>query len=186
MSGIIAVSVSLIGLTGVLFTLGILVQMILSFPAMLSSNSQAYVHQQRKTYTLGAKEEAQPLHITVGVEAEWEYELEEEQFDISVEKWIDSVVEATNGLDSEAESVKAAQRRINMGARQPEHVTRGRPLRRKRRTVVTRQGLRPNQTSGVDHPSDDHEYDADAGAHQPTDDRHLCSPGWRESIKWTR
>lgn len=50
MSSVIAVSVSLLGLSLALFTLVIFIQMILSFPAMLSSNSQAYVQQHRKLH----------------------------------------------------------------------------------------------------------------------------------------
>ncbi|ROV97208.1 hypothetical protein VSDG_04795 [Cytospora chrysosperma] len=48
MSSVIAVCVSLIGLVCVSFIAVIFIQMILSFPAMLSSNSQAYIQQQRK------------------------------------------------------------------------------------------------------------------------------------------
>lgn len=54
MSSVIAVSVSLVGLSAALFTLVIFIQMILSFPAMLSSNSQAYVQQQRKLHHIRA------------------------------------------------------------------------------------------------------------------------------------
>lgn len=50
MSSVIAVSVSLLGLSLALFTLVIFIQMVLSFPAMLSSNSQAYVQQHRKLH----------------------------------------------------------------------------------------------------------------------------------------
>lgn len=50
MSSVIAVSVSLLGLSLALFTFIIFIQMILSFPDMLSSNSQAYVQQQRKLH----------------------------------------------------------------------------------------------------------------------------------------
>lgn len=57
MSSIIAVSVSLLGLSLVLFTLAIFVQMVLSFPAMLSSNSQAYVQQQRKHHHIPRDDE---------------------------------------------------------------------------------------------------------------------------------
>lgn len=55
MSSVIAVSVSLLGLSLALFTLVIFIQMILSFPAMLSSNSQAYVQQQRKFHHISSR-----------------------------------------------------------------------------------------------------------------------------------
>lgn len=55
MSSVIAVSVSLLGLSLALFTLIIFIQMILSFPAMLSSNSQAYVQQQRKLHHISSR-----------------------------------------------------------------------------------------------------------------------------------
>lgn len=54
MSSVIAVSVSLLGLSLALFTLIIFIQMILSFPAMLSSNSQTYVQQQRKYHHISS------------------------------------------------------------------------------------------------------------------------------------
>ncbi|PSR86957.1 hypothetical protein BD289DRAFT_482386 [Coniella lustricola] len=57
MSSILAVSVSLIGLLGAVFTLAIFVELVVSFPAMLTSNSQTYVHQQRNTYTFSSNAE---------------------------------------------------------------------------------------------------------------------------------
>lgn len=58
MSSVIAVSVSLLGLLMALFTCIIFIQMILSFPAMLSSNSQAYVQQQRKLHHIPSGNDA--------------------------------------------------------------------------------------------------------------------------------
>lgn len=89
MSSIIAVSVSLIGLLAAVFTLVIFVELIVSFPAMLTSNSQAYVKQQRKTYTFGSSN-------NIGREIQYPYQPQpqlqqhqHQQEDEDSERWYD-------------------------------------------------------------------------------------------------
>ncbi|CAN8099289.1 unnamed protein product [Discula destructiva] len=188
MSGFIAVSVTLIGLTGVLFTLAIFIQMILSFPAMLSSNSQAYVHQQRKTYNISADQDATFLETTAEVDAEWEDEQQEQETaHTSVEIWIDSLDEATHSWDSDAEVPPRMSERGYPGARQAEPITRGRSLRR-RRAIVSRRDLRPKNSQVLnDQREHDFEVEQSIGAENVSvSDRQKCSPGWRKSMRWTR
>lgn len=166
-SSVIAVSVSLIGLLGVVFTLAILVQMLLSFPAMLSSNSQAYIRQQRKLYNIGSN-----------YEAAWgEGEVEEVDGCRAVEdSWVD-MVDEDNSFPSDActEPVGAAGKRTHAGARRPESMTRGRTLRRSRRRHSTRTVMRVQ---------DARRMHREAG-HEHEDERQECSVRWR-SMEWSR
>lgn len=165
-SGFIAVSVSLIGLTGVLFTLAIFIQMIVSFPDMLSSNSQAYVHQQRKTYIISRDQEPESLDLTVEAEAEWEDEQDQGRIENMVERWIELVDEATKDDSFEAGPTEKTQGGRQLASRGVEP-RRGRSLGRQRRTAFAKPAL--------DNQSD---YDLDT---EPK-----CSPAWQKSMKWTR
>lgn len=187
MSGFIAVSVSLIGLLGVLFTLAIFIQMILSFPAMLSSNSQTYVQQQRKIYNISAGPGFEDNEADA--DAELQYEYATEKADDSVERWIDVVDEVTNDSGSGLGKTQSSQgRRRSLGARRTEPITRGRPLRRRRRTTTARPGLRAKNAWRLDDQSDcDFETEqVHEAAWQPNHDRQHCNPGWRKSMEWTR
>lgn len=164
MSGFIAVSVSLIGLSGVLFTLAIFIQMILSFPAMLSSNSQTYVQQQRKAYTIGPApvvEEFDQVEVEVEVdvdeeleeydepETDMELELELDEIDDSVARWIEVVDEAMNISNVKPKPATTRQisqgRKSTAGTSRAEPITRGRSRRRtKAQTGISRPGLRSN------------------------------------------
>lgn len=185
MSGFIAVSVSLIGLSGVLFTLAIFIQMILSFPAMLSSNSQTYVQQQRKAYTISPA----PVPEEFEVDEELEYDEPEteldEAHDDSVERWIDVVDEAMN-ISSVKPATTQISRRISIGSTRAEPITRGRSWRRRRRTgTTTRPGLRSKNTSwGRDEQSDYHHETENAYETEdmPSHERQRCNPAWRNSM----
>lgn len=184
-SGFIAVSVCLIGLMGAVFTLAIFIQMIVSFPDMLSSNSQAYVHQQRKTYTLNQDQEPDHVEVTAEAEAEWEHEYDQEQEQEQerkweqdhvlsmVGKWVALVDEATKGGNSEAEHPNGTQSSWQLRSQQVEPI-RGRPLRR-RTTAFAKHEIRSNDTALIDEQSD---HDLDAA--------HTCSPAsrWQKSMKW--
>lgn len=197
MSGFIAVSVSLIGLSGVLFTMAIFIQMILSFPAMLSSNSQTYVQQQRKTYNISASLGFEEIEMDVDAELEDEYEYEyeyeqeeeeQENLNDSVGKWIDVVDEAMNSSNAKSETTKTTQGRTYRGAMRAEsQITRGRPLRRGRRrtATTTRPGLYPKNTWRLLDDQSDYDVETD-GAHEtegvPTHDRQHCHPTWRKTM----
>lgn len=183
MSSVIAVCVSLIGLLGVVFTVGIFVQMLLSFPAMLSSNSRAYVQQQRKLYNISPS----PSH---------ELLLEEEDFGQAVDavvaedSWVDLVDEDTSSFASDAESMEPAAKRAHAGARRLEPITRGRTLRRARRRHSTRTVIRVHDARLLH--QDDHQQSHDANTCRDTamsgreaSGRQDCLPGWR-TMEWSR
>lgn len=124
---VIAVSVSLIGLSAVVFTLAILVELIVSFPQMLSSNSQAYVHQQRKLYNISGAPDPRTETTTEG--------LRQEQEDKSGDRWID-VDEQTSG------GISTTPRSTALRARRKESMSRGRTLKRQTRRHTARTALR--------------------------------------------
>lgn len=191
MSGFIAVSVSLIGLSGVLFTLAIFIQMILSFPAMLSSNSQTYVQQQRKAYTI--RPAPVPEECEVEVDAELEYdepETELEEVDDSVERWIDVVDEAMNvsSIKSPTTTQMSRQgRKSAIGTISARPVTRGRSRRRRRRTgTATRLGLRSKDTTWRRDEQSDYDYETENAYETENTPSHQrqqhCNPAWRNSL----
>lgn len=168
MSSAIAVGVSLIGLLGVVFTLGIFVQMLLSFPAMLSSNSQTYVQQQRKLYNISSNYEAAPVHE----------EIEEVDGRTIEDSWVDMVDEDASNLLSDAESMGAAARRSHVVLRRQESMTRGRTLKRSRRrhsATTWRTVMRVQDARRMHH----------AASHDEEDGKQECSVGWR-SMEWSR
>ncbi|KAJ4414704.1 hypothetical protein N0V82_007755 [Gnomoniopsis sp. IMI 355080] len=179
MSGFIAVSVSLIGLSGVLFTLAIFVQMILSFPAMLSSNSQTYVQQQRKTYHISASLEPEFEEMEMNVDAELEYEQEQEEYDDSVERWIDVVDEAMTNFSPSSEITQRSQRRRSVGSQRAEPITRGRPRRRRRRAGTIRPALRSKPSTWQSNDQKDYGFEVEQ---VPTQDRRHCNPAWRNRM----
>lgn len=192
MSSIIAVCVSFIGLALVLINAVIFIQMILSFPAMLSSNSQDYIQQQRKYHHIPSS--PSPLDALdssylvtsaddggAEAEAEAEVETEAEQEwaadESVVGRWIDDVDEQTNDSSSEVYHAPARQRTTNL-SRGVEPMTRGRPLRRQRRRHATRAMFRIKD----DLDQDDTEDDCYTTRGRTTS---RCAKGWR-SVEWAR
>lgn len=208
MSGFIAVSVSLIGLSGVLFTLAIFIQMILSFPAMLSSNSQTYVQQQRKVYTIGPAPVFEEFdeELQIGVDADEELECDDEpetdmeldEVDDSVERWIEVVDEAMNmsGAKPATTTRQISQgRKSTVGTLRAEPITRGRSRRRSRswRTGTTRPRLphsNNKNTWRLDEQTDDDYYYycfETEDAHETENvlsygERRHWNPAWRNSM----
>ncbi|KUI57576.1 hypothetical protein VP1G_04841 [Cytospora mali] len=177
MSSVIAVCVSFIGLALILINAVIFIQMILSFPAMLSSNSQAYVQQQRKYHHIPSPEAFDSSYLATstieGAEAETETEQEQEWVaDESVDRWIDEVDDQTNDCSSEVELTP--RHRAPGLARGLEPITRGRPLRRQRRRHTSRAVFRFKDDHGC------HEDDQDITRGRPH-----CVRGWR-SVEWTK
>lgn len=192
MSGFIAVSVSLIGLSGVLFTLAIFIQMILSFPAMLSSNSQTYVQQQRKAYTICPAPVPEEFEMEVDAELEDEPETElelelDKVYDDSVERWIDVVDEARNMSCVKPAPTQISQRRPIVSTRAGP-ITRGRSWRRRRRTTGTTTrpgGLRLKNTSWRCDEQRDYDFETDNAYEtedMPSHERQRCNPAWRNSM----
>lgn len=181
MSSVIAVCVSFIGLVCVSFIAVIFIQMILSFPAMLSSNSQAYIQQQRKYHHIPSPEALDLSQFAIspidGAETETEAETEAETepewaADDAVDRWIDDVDEQTSDCGSEVNHIPMY--RTACLARGLEPITRGRPLRRQRRRHTSRAMFRIK---------DD---DNDSRSRDPFDrTRPHCGQGWR-SVEWTR
>lgn len=141
MSSIIAVCVSFIGLAVVLINAVIFLQMILSFPAMMSSNSQSYIQQQRRHHHIPSPEVFDPSHLATPATDDTDVEIETETeqawvADGSVDRWLEDVDEQTDDCGPEA---RQAPRHgpVNL-ARGPEPITRGRSLRRKPRRHVPR------------------------------------------------
>ncbi|KAF3762666.1 hypothetical protein M406DRAFT_333038 [Cryphonectria parasitica EP155] len=135
MSSIIAVSVSLIGLSAVVFTLAIFVELIVSFPAMLTSNSQAYVQQQRKVYNISSSSGSQDAAVAL--------ELDQGD-DEDADRWID-VADEEPGAHSRKTDVVTRGTRGGFSTtawRREQTVTRGRTLRRGPRRHSARTGLR--------------------------------------------
>lgn len=174
MSSMIAVCVSFIGLALILINAVIFIQMILSFPAMLSSNSQDYVQQQRKYHHIPPPEVLDYLatSVTDGAEAEAEPDQEEWEADESVDRWIDDVDEQTNDCSSKVQHIPTRHRTATL-VRGLEPVTRGRPLRRQRRRHVSRTIFRVKDDSDLDRHEDSHRA------------RPECIKGWR-TVEWSR
>lgn len=165
MSSVIAVGVSLIGMLGLVFTLGILVQMLLSFPAMLSSNSQAYIQQQRKMYNQRFNHEMRPTE-----------DMSEEMGGGSVEdSWVDMADEDASSYTFEIEPIGLAGKRRLSISRRPDHMTRGRTLRRSRRRPSVRTVARIHDARRA----------YNGAGHDLEIDRQECSVTWR-SMEWSR
>lgn len=169
-SSVIAVCVSLIGLLGMVFTVAIFVQMLLSFPAMLSSNSRAYVQQQRKLYNISPSHEVPPPE-----EAEEEYS----GLVAAEDSWVDLLDE---DLTTTTTTTAAKSSRTHAGTRRPEPgVTRGRTLRRgARRRHSARTVVRMQDGRGANAYMQDTAVSA-----RGVDGRQDCLPGWR-TMEWSR
>lgn len=197
MSSVIAVSVSLIGLLGVVFTLAIFLQMILSFPAMLSNNSQTYVQQQRKLYHIGADQREM-----VPPPLRWDEPLDDDNDDDELleDRWIDVAEDdGTHDPISDVESMSMSiPRRIEKattaGTRWGlEPMTRGRSLRRSRRRYSARTVMRVQDVRRSHYDVDLYDT-ADCNSERMV---HTSSPagmasgkqdcvvGWR-TMEWTR
>lgn len=179
MSSVIAVAVTLIGLLGAVFTLGIFIQMLLSFPTMLSSNSRAYVQQRRKLYNISPVQEVVPAED--GPEGE----------DID-DSWVDDTIEEDmSQLRLYVESTRTTAKKPHVQIRRMEPMTRGRTLRRSRRRQSMRTVLRVQKTGATDDDVDyDHEDQPDSehtdvvGPERATGGKQECSH-WR-SMEWAR
>ena len=190
MSSVIAVCVSFIGLALVLINAVIFIQMILSFPAMLSSNSQAYVQQQRKYHHIPPPEALDSSYLATstdieGAEAEAEAEAEDEEWvaDESVDRWIDDVDEQTNDCSSEVRHIP--KHRTASLTRGLEPMTRGRPLRRQRRRHVPRTVFRVKDDSDFDLHEDGYDSARGMSRDHMYRARSKCIKGWR-TVEWSR
>lgn len=198
MSSFIAVCVTFLGLALIIINVVVFLQMLLSFPAMLSSNSQAYVQQQRKLHHIPSSRE--DLHAgyadapdAIGEDAEDEQEWE------TTERWADEqAVEVEEeeedqyqADDCSSEVCVAPPRAVAAAARRSDSMTRGRPLRRQRRRYIARTVLRVKDIGRVR----DSDYDSEfseaerrptvAGARSRDRAGHDCRGGWR-GMDWTR
>lgn len=178
MSSVIAVAVTLIGLSGAVFTLAIFVQMLLSFPTMLSSNSRAYVQQQRKLYHISPAQDLVPDED--GPEGE----------DVE-DSWVDDVTEEnTSQLRSNVESARTTTRKPHVGIRRTEPMTRGRTLRRSRRRQSMRTVVRTQETGAIgaevayDHEASDLEHADMAAPLRAAGGKQECRH-WK-SMEWAR
>lgn len=196
MSSFIAVCVTFLGLTLIIVNVAVFLQMLLSFPAMLSSNSQAYVQQQRKLHHIPSSREDLDESYAIEEDAEDDQEWE------TTARWADDVeVEAEE--DEEEEQYQAddcsseacvTPRVVVTAARRSDSMTRGRPLRRQRRRYIARTVLRVKDIGRVRDSDYDSEYSETErrviGGGARSRDRagrtgHDCRGGWR-GMDWTR
>lgn len=177
MSSVIAVCVSFIGLASIIAVFVVFIQMILSFPAMLSSNSQTYIQQQRQYHHIPSHGALDSGYLatsstTDGADAESESESEPEWVaDEAVDRWIDDVDEQTNDCSSEVNHMPMYKTACL--ARGIEPITRGRPLRRQRRKHTSKTVFRLRED--FDSSSRD-----SVGGRRPA-----CVSRWR-NVDWTR
>ncbi|KAJ0108448.1 hypothetical protein J7T55_002052 [Diaporthe amygdali] len=193
MSSFIAVCVTFAGLALIIVNVAIFLQMLLSFPAMLSSNSQAYVQQQRKLHHIPSSPEdmnasyGAPLHVeVVDVDAEDEQEWE------TTGRWADDVEE--DQADDCSSEAFVTPRTVPATVRRSDSMTRGRPLRRQRRRYIARTVLRVKDIGRVrdsDYESEFSETELRArggGARSRSCAGRAgrdCRGGWR-GMDWTR
>lgn len=196
MSSVIAVCVSFIGFASIIAVLVVFIQMILSFPAMLSSNSQTYIQQQRHHHQIPLPDDVfdpgypatsaidgadvDDVDVDVDVDGETETETEadwtepEWTADEAVDRWIDDVDEQTSDCSSAAGSHVPVYYKTACLARGIEPITRGRPLRRGQRGKhVSRAVLRLRD-------------DFESRSRDRVDGtRPACAPSWR-NVEWAR
>lgn len=184
--------VTFLGLTLIIVNVAVFLQMLLSFPAMLSSNSQAYVQQQRKLHHIPSSQEGLNASYAEVADAEDDQEWE------TTGRWVDEVEEEEEeeGQEDQADDcrpeVSVTPRAVAAAARRrSDSMTRGRPLRRQRRRYIARTVLRVKDIGRVLDSDYDSEYsEAErrpmvGGARSRDRAGHDCRGGWR-GMDWTR
>lgn len=199
MSSVIAVCVTFLGLTLIIINVAVFLQMLLSFPAMLSSNSQAYVQQQRKLHHIPSSREDLNESYAATPEADGaDAEDDQEEWETTA-RWIDEVEAEDEDQEQEEEQTDylipevcvTPPRAVAAAARRSDSMTRGRPLRRQRRRHIARTVLRVKDLGRVLDSDYDSEYSETerrpivAGARSRDRAGHDCRGGWR-GMDWTR
>lgn len=195
MSSFIAVCVTFLGLTLIIVNVLVFLQMLLSFPAMLSSNSQAYVQQQRKLHHIPSSREDLDAEYAAAPDAEG-VDAEDDQEWETTGRWVDEVddeeeEEQYQADDCSSEVCVTPLRAVASAARRSDSMTRGRPLRRQRRRNIARTVLRVKDIGRVLDSDYDSEYsEAERrpimrGARSRDRAGHDCRGGWR-GMDWTR
>lgn len=195
MSSFIAVCVTFLGLTLIIVNVAVFLQMLLSFPAMLSSNSQAYVQQQRKLHHIPSSRE--DLDESYAIAAEEEEDDQEDDQEWADEAVVDDDAEEEEQYqadDCSSEACTTPRVVVTPAARRSDSMTRGRPLRRQRRRNIARTMLRVKDIGRMR----DSDYESElseaewrpAGVGARSRDRSGragldCRGGWR-GMDWTR
>lgn len=200
MSSFIAVCVTFLGLTLIIVNVVVFLQMLLSFPAMLSSNSQAYVQQQRKLHHIPSSREDLDESYAATADAECEDGEDDQEWE-TTDRWADEA--AVEEVEEDEEQYQAddcssevciTPRIVPAAARRSDSMTRGRPLRRQRRRVIARTMLRVKDIGRVRDSDYDSEYSETewrsiAGGARSRDRAGRagrdCRGGWR-GMDWTR
>ncbi|KAG8164890.1 hypothetical protein KVR01_005165 [Diaporthe batatas] len=200
MSSFIAVCVTFLGLTLIIVNVAVFLQMLLSFPAMLSSNSQAYVQQQRKLHHIPSSREDLDEDYAVAAEEEDEEDDDDQEWE-TTGRWADEaedVEEQQYQADDFSPEAHVTPRVVVTAAtaRRSDSMTRGRPLRRQRRRNIARTVLRVKDIGRVR----DSDYESEfsetewrpIGVGARSRDRagqagRDCRGGWtRRGMDWTR
>lgn len=196
MSSVIAVCVTFLGLTLIVVNVAVFLQMLLSFPAMLSSNSQAYVQQQRKLHHIPSYQEDLDGRYADAADDE-AVDAEDDQEWETTGRWVDEVVEEEEEEQQEEQAddcrseVCVTPRVVVTAPRRSDSMTRGRPLRRQRRRAIARTVLRVKDIGRVLDSDYDSEYSETerrpivGGARSRDRAGHDCRGGWR-GMDWTR
>lgn len=194
MSSFIAVCVTFLGLTLIIVNVVVFLQMLLSFPAMLSSNSQAYVQQQRKLHHIPSSREDLDGRYDDTADAEGA-DAEDDQEWETTERWADEVEEVVEEEEQyqadDCSSEVYVTPRVVVTAARSDSMTRGRPLRRQRRRYIARTVLRVKDIGRVLDSDYDSEYSETerrpivGGARSRDRAGHDCRGGWR-GMDWTR
>lgn len=194
MSSFIAVCVTFLGLTLIIVNVVVFLQMLLSFPAMLSSNSQAYVQQQRKLHHIPSSREDLDGRYDDTADAEGA-DAEDDQEWETTERWADEVEEVVEEEEQyqadDCSSEVCVTPRVVVTAARSDSMTRGRPLRRQRRRYIARTVLRVKDIGRVLDSDYDSEYSETerrpivGGARSRDRAGHDCRGGWR-GMDWTR
>lgn len=194
--------VTFLGLTLIIVNVVVFLQMLLSFPAMLSSNSQAYVQQQRKLHHIPSSREDLDGRYADTADAEDDQEWE------TTGRWADEADEAEEVEEVEVEEIEEDQeeqyqaddcssevcvtpRVVVTAPRRSDSMTRGRPLRRQRRRYIARTVLRVKDIGRVLDSDYDSEYSETerrsivGGARSRDRAGHDCRGAWR-GMDWTR
>ena len=196
MSSFIAVCVTFLGLTLIIVNVVVFLQMLLSFPAMLSSNSQAYVQQQRKLHHIpSSRQDLDESYAVDDGEDDQEWETTGRWTDeVEVEEEEEDQEEQYQADNCSSEAFIAPKVVVTAAARRSDSMTRGRPLRRQRRRYIARTVLRVKDIGRVRDSDYDSEYSETErrpiGGGARSRDRagragHDCRGGWR-GMDWTR